>query len=295
VLRRCADASRVSGCGHSSTMDPVRVGLLLRALRHRLGWRQVDVAARSGLSQSVVSRLELGQLGGVTIETLAAVAGTLGARLDVRLQWRGGDGDRLLDADHARLVEEVVRWLQRRGWRAEPEVTFSVYGERGSIDVLARHPLRQAPLVVEVKTAIVDVQETIATHGRKARLAPSIRPSAGAAVDPARARSVPRGVPADRLLVVLGTRLARRRITEHEATFRAAYPIRDPELRAWLVAPGPDRLPVAGLRFVTITRGAGGMTRKRVRRPRSELVPRTDRPPGGTAVARIRAYHSPGG
>ena len=147
----------------------------------------------------------------------------------------------------ANLVEHVVRWLERRGWTAHPEVTFSVYGERGSIDVLARHPSRPAPLVVEVKTAIVDVQETLATHGRKARLAPTIRPSLDKAVDAVRAASAPRGVPADRLLVVLGTRIARRRVAEHEATFRAAYPVRDPEFRAWLAAPDRARPPVSGL------------------------------------------------
>jgi transcriptional regulator with XRE-family HTH domain len=248
----------------------------------RLGWRQEDLAARSGRSQSVVSRVELGQVSVVSLATLEDLARVLGAHLVVRLVWRGADADRLLDAAHASLVEAVVSRLAAHGWVAAPETTFSVYGERGSIDVLARHSSRRGPLVVEVKTAIGDVQELIATHDRKARLAPKLG-SAGWP-DPTWRHGPP--ARADRLLLVAGTRTARRRVAEHAATFLAAYPERDAVVRRWLAAPPTDLRPFAGLLFVTPTRGAGSMARRRVRQRSSSVGSRSaDRRP--TAATRV--------
>ncbi|HVH18470.1 MAG TPA: helix-hairpin-helix domain-containing protein, partial [Myxococcota bacterium] len=45
------------------------------------------------------------------------------------------DGDRLLDERHAAMVEAVMRRLVALGWKVRAEVTFSSFGERGSIDV----------------------------------------------------------------------------------------------------------------------------------------------------------------
>ena len=56
----------------------------------------------------------------------------------------------------------------------QPEVSCSIWGERGSIDLLAWQPRRRALLVIEVKTEITDVGATLATLDRKRRLAPAI-------------------------------------------------------------------------------------------------------------------------
>ena len=75
--------------------------------------------------------------------------------------------DRLLDASHARLVDVVVRRLRELGWDVAVEVTFSHYGERGSIDVMAFHPVRRALLVVEVKSVTPDMQAMLGGIDRK--------------------------------------------------------------------------------------------------------------------------------
>ena len=95
-------------------MEMVRFGRGIRALRLRRGWRQIDLAAAAGVSQSIVSRIERGLGGRLTIETLARVAQALGSRVDLRLNWQGEGLDRLLDQDHARLVELVTRLSRRR-------------------------------------------------------------------------------------------------------------------------------------------------------------------------------------
>ncbi|MGH2385783.1 MAG: helix-turn-helix domain-containing protein [Candidatus Limnocylindria bacterium] len=85
-------------------MRDVELGRIVRALRMRLGWRQVDLAARAGVHRSVISRVELGKLSGLTFETVRRVLDALNARMDIRLDWHGPELSRLLDADHASLV-----------------------------------------------------------------------------------------------------------------------------------------------------------------------------------------------
>jgi transcriptional regulator with XRE-family HTH domain len=243
----------MSGTRHGLRVDPVRFGLSLRALRRRRGWTQTQLAAAAGISQTAISRIERGRGDRLTVRTLAHVLATLGARISVRVLSHGEDLDRLLDAGHAEIVERVTRLLRRRGWEVAPEVTFSVYGERGSIDVLATHPSTGALLVVEVKSAVPDVQATLAGIDRKARLALGIARERGW---PARSIS--------RWLVLPGDKTSRRRVERHAATFSAALPGRTVEMRRWSTAPEGA---MAGVMFVSP--GTHATARHRTRRPRT--------------------------
>src|SRR3990172_1243143 len=106
-------------------MDPIRFGLSIRALRRRLRWTQDMLGRRARVSQSLIARVERGGADRVTPIVLRRICDALGARLTVRLDWQGEALDRLLDADHAALVERVVRELQAAGWRGLVEVTFA--------------------------------------------------------------------------------------------------------------------------------------------------------------------------
>lgn len=228
-------------------MDPVRLGLACRALRRRRGWTQAQLGAEARLSQSAISRIERGAGDRFAVHTLAVVATALGARITVRLFSHGEDLDRLLDAGHAAIVERVARLLRDRGWEVVPEATFSVFGERGSIDLLAFHPRTGALLVVEVKSAVPDVQATLAGIDRKTRLAARIAAERGW-----RVRTV------SRWLVVPGDATTRRRIERHAVTFRAALPGRTVEMRRWASDP---RTAVAGIVFVSPSTQATGRHR----------------------------------
>ena len=64
-------------------MDDVRLGARFRALRHRLGWRQVDLANRAGVTQDDVSRIERGRTANMPLRKLRQVADALEADLAI--------------------------------------------------------------------------------------------------------------------------------------------------------------------------------------------------------------------
>src|ERR1700730_18127733 len=121
-------------------------------MRRRLGWLQIDLARKCGCSQTAISRLERGFLATLSIATVRRIFAALGAGFDGLVTWRGGEFDRLLDGRHAELVEVTARTYRSRGWTVLPEVTFSRYGERGSIDLLAVNESLRAVAINEMKT-----------------------------------------------------------------------------------------------------------------------------------------------
>lgn len=158
----------------ASQSDLVRVGRQLRALRRRRSWRQIDVAMRAGVSQGTVSLVERGHGDRLSVATLGEIAATLDARMTVALSWRAGDLDRLTDQRHADTGGEVASQLRAWGWVVHAEVTFSIAGERGSIDLLAWHPQTRTLLVIEIKTELTSVEATLRSHDAKLRLARTI-------------------------------------------------------------------------------------------------------------------------
>jgi transcriptional regulator with XRE-family HTH domain len=207
------------------------VGAAIRAVRIRRGWRQQDLADAAGVSRSTISRLERGHLGPLSLDVLRRVAAALDIRLELIARWRAGDLDRLLNARHSALHELVARHFRRRlpDWVLAPEVSFSIYGERGIIDILAWHPCRRALLVIELKTDIVDVNELIGNVDRKRRLARQIAGERG--WQPAEV-----GV----WVVVAAGRTNRRRIDAHASMLRAAFPDEGRRAGSWLRNPlGP--------------------------------------------------------
>jgi transcriptional regulator with XRE-family HTH domain len=239
-------------------VDTVTFGRGFKALRLRKRLRQDDLGAEAGVSRGTIARIEQGHADKVTVETLEKVARPLGARVVCRLSWNGEGLDRLLDADHAAIVEQVVRFLAAAGWLLATEVSFNVWGERGSIDILAFHPGARILLVVEVKSVVPDVQGMLMALDRKERLALEIGRERGW-----------EAIAVARLLVIRENRTARRRIEDHAVTFGNAFPDRARAIRSWLVRPDP-RQPLRGLWFMSNESQAVARQRMRGGRPRSE-------------------------
>lgn len=209
-------------------MDDQRVGIAVRATRVKQRKRQVDVAKAAGLSRATIGRIETGHLDTVTLRSLRRVCATLELRIELLVRSRGGDLDRMLAARHAKLAESVIRRLRADSpdWQLVPEVSFSFWGERGVVDILAWHPGRRALLIIEIKTEMVDVGETLGTLDKKRRLGGDIAAARG--LDPETV-SV--------WLVIASGRTNERRIADHRETLRAALPDDGRRVRGWLTDP----------------------------------------------------------
>lgn len=242
-------------------MDQLRAGKSVRALRLRKAWRQEDLAGACGLSRSQVGRVERGELQGVPVDDLLAIGNALGADLDVRYRWHGEGLDRLLDEHHASLVDEIVRRLRALGWECAVEASFSIYGERGSVDVLAWHAATRTILVIEVKTVVPDAGSMLLAHDRKTRLARQIGAQRGwDALEVARVLVVPTGS------------TSRRRVQALASIFDTAYPARTVAVRRWLASPAGS---ISGLWFVPFVQGDG----VRQGRPGRQRVHKPKQPP----------------
>jgi transcriptional regulator with XRE-family HTH domain len=228
-------------------MDDLAIGRLFRELRLRLGWPQRVVAAKARISQTAYSAIERGLFEGVPVGKLRRVAAVLEVRLQLEPRWRGAGVDRVLSSRHAQLSDVVIRLLVAAGWEARPEVSFSHFGERGIVDIVAWHAATGAILLVEIKTELVDANALLGVVDRRRRLAAEIAAPFG--WTPAHVGS---------WVVVAESRTNRRRLAEVQALVRAALPANGHAVARWLARPLGG---IAALSFVTDSRRTGSSQR----------------------------------
>jgi hypothetical protein len=161
-----------------------------------------------------------------TIVSVRRVLHALDADGEISVRWGApGDLERLLDRDHALLVRTWAEMHRRHGWEVWPEASYSIYGERGRIDLLVFHPPTGTLEVAEMKTGIWDLQETLGRLDAKVRLARGVAAERGWEV-----RTVVGA------LVIAEGRTARRRIAEHLVLF-GGYELRGGAARAFVRHP----------------------------------------------------------
>jgi transcriptional regulator with XRE-family HTH domain len=209
-------------------VEDLRLGGTIRAVRVKRRWRQSDLAAKAGVSQMTVSRIERGQIPETTLAVLRRVAAALEIRLELLPRGRGAELDRLLSARHSALHESVAKTLAHDfpDWMMASEVSFSIWGERGVIDLLLWHPGRRALLIIEFKTELVDVGDLLSTMDRRRRLAGQIVKTRG---------WYPRTV--STWVVLAASRTNARRLAEHRTVLRNAFPAGSRDVRRWLREP----------------------------------------------------------
>ncbi len=226
-------------------------------MRKRL--RQEDLARAARVSRTLISRIERGLLENVQVGELDRVVTALGATANIGVRWHGEQLDRLLDEAHAQIVDIVVALLRAAGWEVAVEVSFSIWGERGSIDVLAFHPATGILLVIEVKSVVPDNQAMLHDLDRKTRLAAQVAAERGWKV-----------TRVARLLVIGDSATSRRRVDRLASTFDTAFPLRGWAVRRWLRAPAGS---ISSLLFLSYDSPGNGRrtapARERVRRPRT--------------------------
>lgn len=208
-------------------MDDIGIGRLFRGIRLRLGWRQVDVADRAGITRSVYSDAERGHLDQLTVATLRRIASVLEVRLNVEPSWRGGRIERVLSGRHAAMAERVTSMVVEAGWIVRPEASFNHFGERGVVDLVGWHAATRTLLLIEIKTELVDPSGLLATTDIRRRLANVIARESGWGP----------GVVAQWVVLADG-RTNQRRVAEHRALLRAAFPADGRAIAGWLANPG---------------------------------------------------------
>lgn len=192
--------------------------------------------------------MERGRLDELRLLELRAIAEALEIRLPFAPQWRGAEMDRLVNERHNLMHERLAAMVRARpDWECSAEVTFSIWGERGSIDLLAWHSSRRALLVVELKTEIPDAAALVAQVDRYRRLAEGIARERG--WDP---------VSVSVWVIVADSSMNRRHLARHRTMLRNAYPMEGRTMRSWLRRPDGA---VAALSFLADDR-AGGTIRK---------------------------------
>jgi DNA-binding XRE family transcriptional regulator len=232
-------------------MDDIAIGRLFRLLRLRLGWRQEDVAAKAGIARSVYSEIERGHFDDLKLATLRRVAGVLEVRLELEAGWRGGRIERVLSGRHAAMAEVVTKMLVDAGWDVRPEASFSHFGERGVVDLVAWYPACRTFLLVEIKTELVNVNGLLEATDRRRRLADVIARDRGWAPE----------VVAQWVVLADG-RTNQRRVTEHRSLLRSAFPADGRSIAGWLANPAA---PIDALWFLPDV--AGGSTGRSVSGP----------------------------
>jgi transcriptional regulator with XRE-family HTH domain len=212
-------------------MDDARIGRALWVLRRRRGVRQADVATAAGVSQSAISKTERGHTQSLSIRTLRRIFAVLDAGFEGSVIWRGGTLDRLLDERHAAVLGRTAQLLKTGGWEVVVEATYAVFGERGSVDILAAHVRSRTVLVVEVKTELTSIEQLGRKVDEKVRL---VRQRL------CRDRFGWAPLCVGRLLVLPDLDSKRRAVRRNDAVLGVAFPARGPEVRSWLRRPSRD-------------------------------------------------------
>jgi hypothetical protein len=136
------------------------------------------------------------------------------------------------------VLGRTAQLLKTGGWEVVVEATYAVFGERGSVDILAAHVRSRTVLVVEVKTELTSIEQLGRKVDEKVRL---VRQRL------CRDRFGWAPLCVGRLLVLPDLDSKRRTVRRNDAVLGVAFPARGPEVRSWLRRPSGD---LGGVLFV---------------------------------------------
>jgi transcriptional regulator with XRE-family HTH domain len=152
----------VDGARRRAREELAAIAREIRDARLSAGRRQVDIARAAGISDSALSRLELGQTADLSYEVAAAIGSVVGLRLSLRAY----PGDRVL-LDDAQI--HLLRQLRDRlgpEWRWRYEVPVAP-GDPRAWDMVGRHATTGQVIVVEAETRVRDLQALLRRFGQK--------------------------------------------------------------------------------------------------------------------------------
>ena len=197
-----AVTGRTNAAGMSDAEVLHRFGQELHDARRAAGLTQGRLAARAGISQPMVSRIERGVFA-PDLRAMVRLARGVGQRLSVRIF--PADGIRLRDSGQLELAE-LIRAAAHRSWRVSLEVPVAPPPDRRAADMVLDSAA--GILLVEIERGLRDLQAQLRAAQLK-RVALAER----------------RGEQVRLVIAVPDTRTARRAVAPHVAVIQSAMPI----------------------------------------------------------------------
>jgi transcriptional regulator with XRE-family HTH domain len=133
----------------------IRLGDEVRSARRRRRLSQRALAARAGVGQATVSRLERGRGGGLTLDAWQRIALALGRDLEVRLS-RGPIAEPA-DAGHLAVQELILRLAAKAGFHGRFEMATRPADPARSADIGLRDDHRRRLVLVEAWNTFADL------------------------------------------------------------------------------------------------------------------------------------------
>jgi transcriptional regulator with XRE-family HTH domain len=209
------------------------LGAAIREERRRRRLTLREVAATSGLSKSVIHKLESGEPG--LIETYVRLAHALGLRPDFALvdpRRRDPSTRRQTDVVHAAMGEAQAAHLRARNFEVRMDEPYQHFHFAGRADVVAWSAKDAALLHIENKTELTDAQDAFgAFNAKRAYLGAELRERAGVA----RWRSE------THVLCALWSADMLRQIRRHRASFESVCPNPPDTFEQWWSGAPPTR------------------------------------------------------
>jgi len=237
-------ATRASVAGRRrATVLAARLGAALREVRLAAHLSQLEVAARSGVSQPAISSLELGRGAATSLDRWASVFASLGLQLAVFAEGVS-NADKPRDYEHLKRQQLVVIAAASGGWTpmVEAQVDRAPQPSR-SIDVLLGRGAKREAIVVEVWDWLDDLGAALRGIDRKVA---SLRGQLAARPGGAGEWRV------SGLWVVRGTRRNRELAAEFRHLFTSRFPVSTTDWSRALTDPATQMPRAAGILWTDV-------------------------------------------
>jgi transcriptional regulator with XRE-family HTH domain len=155
--------------GRAAAQVVDRLGREIRAARRRRRQTQAQLGALVGLSQSEISRIELGQGAGAPIGVWLAIAAVLG--LHPRFELARDPREEPVDAGHLAVQELLLGQARAIGATGQFELPIGSSDPSLSVDVFVRDDRRRRLIVEEAWNSIGDIGASARSFQRKIALA----------------------------------------------------------------------------------------------------------------------------
>ena len=243
------------------------LGRTVRAARAARHLTQAGLAARVGVHQTAISRIELGHGASVPLRLWVSLGVALGRPLAIALTRPLGEMREPTDAGHLAMQERLLEFARAAGRTATFELPTRPPALSRSIDVCVRDARHRVLLIQEAWNTFGDLGAAVRSTNRKAAEATDL----AATIDDG---------PPYRVAVVWVVRASaanRALVSRYPQVFRAAFP---GSSRAWAAALTAGSAPPSRPGLVWLDPSSGRVTELRI-------AARTQRPPRPGATAAV--------